>query len=86
MDEKIFVIYQPWVGFHYSVRIFNVSEVICRNKGDSNLYTIEQFKNLNKLESMVMTQHSRKRFAERGISIDDVMNTILTGEIIEMGS
>ena len=51
-------------------------------RGD-NLYRIEQFKELNKPESMVLTQHSRKRFSERGIRIQDIVNTIENGEIIE---
>ncbi len=47
------------------------------------MYSIEQFQRLNKPESMVLTQHSRKRFAERGISIDDIGYVFKTGEIIE---
>ena len=31
---------------------------------------------------MVLTQHSRKRFAERGISMDDIGYVFRTGEII----
>lgn len=47
------------------------------------MYWIEQFRQLNKPEAMVLTQHSRKRFAERGISIDDIVFVFKTGEIIE---
>ena len=47
------------------------------------MYSIEQFKRLNRPESMVLTQHSRKRFAERGISVDDIGYVFRTGEIIE---
>ncbi|MBE5806832.1 MAG: DUF4258 domain-containing protein [Clostridiales bacterium] len=47
------------------------------------MYSIEQFRLLNKPESLVLTQHSRKRFAERGISIEDIHYVIMTGEIIE---
>ncbi|MBQ9409505.1 MAG: DUF4258 domain-containing protein [Clostridia bacterium] len=47
------------------------------------MYSIEQFRNLNKAESLIMTQHSRKRFAERGISVDDILYLIKTGTIIE---
>lgn len=47
------------------------------------MYSIEQFRKLNKPQSMVLTQHSRKRFAERGISIDDIGYVFRTGEIIE---
>lgn len=47
------------------------------------MYLIEQFKELNKPEKMVLTLHSRKRFSERGIKIRDIVNTINDGEIIE---
>ena len=47
------------------------------------MYLIEQFKEINKPESMVVTQHSRKRLSERGIKILDIVNAINTGEIIE---
>ncbi|MGN0363362.1 MAG: DUF4258 domain-containing protein [Bilifractor sp.] len=49
----------------------------------ADTYTIEQFKNLNAPENMMLTQHSRKRFAERGIKIADIVNAISLGEIIE---
>lgn len=47
------------------------------------MYRIEQFEELNRPENMVLTQHSRKRFSERGIKIQDITNAIETGEIIE---
>lgn len=47
------------------------------------MYSIEQFQCLNRLETLVITQHSRKRFAERGISIDDIQHVFRSGEIIE---
>ncbi len=47
------------------------------------MYAIEQFRRLNNPGSLVVTQHSRKRFAERGISIDDIGFVIKTGEIIK---
>ena len=47
------------------------------------MYSIEQFRHLNKPEAMVLTQHSRKRFAERGISVNDIRFVFKTGEIIE---
>ena len=47
------------------------------------MYFIEQFQRLNRPESIVLTQHSHKRFAERGISIDDIGYVFRTGEIIE---
>ena len=47
------------------------------------MYSIEQFQKLDKPERIVLTQHSRKRFAERGISIDDIVFTLRTGKIIE---
>ena len=50
---------------------------------DGMPYTIDRFRALNKPESMVVTQHSRRRFAERGIRIQDVCEAINLGEIIE---
>ena len=47
------------------------------------MYTIEDFRAINKPENLVITQHSRKRFMERGISISDVSVTINEGDIIE---
>ncbi|MBQ9196698.1 MAG: DUF4258 domain-containing protein [Clostridia bacterium] len=47
------------------------------------MYLIEQFRALAAPSSMVITQHSRKRFAERGIKIQDVCQAIQTGRIIE---
>ncbi len=47
------------------------------------IYNIEDFKNLNKPECMVITQHSRKRLAERKIRIRDICNAVNSGEIIE---
>ena len=46
-------------------------------------YTIEDFRGNNNPEHFVMTQHCRKRFAERGIRIADICNAISTGTIIE---
>ena len=47
------------------------------------MYSIEDFKSLNNSKHLVITQHSRKRFAERGITVQDIIYTIQTGEIIE---
>ena len=47
------------------------------------MYTIGNFKALNNPENLVITQHSRKRFSERGITIADVIAVIDSGEIIE---
>ena len=46
-------------------------------------YVIEQFQALNKPENIIITQHSRKRLAERGIRLIDVCEAIKTGMIIE---
>lgn len=46
-------------------------------------YAIEQFRALAQPESIILTQHSRKRFAERGIRIQDICEAIRSGEIIE---
>ena len=47
------------------------------------MYSIDQFKALAVPSSMVITQHSRRRFDERGIKIQDVCQTIQSGQIIE---
>ena len=47
------------------------------------MYKIEDFRTVNQLDKMVITQHSRKRFAERDISVTDVSAAINNGEIIE---
>lgn len=47
------------------------------------MYSIEQFRELNKPERIVITQHGRRRLSERLLSIDDICNAIDNGEIIE---
>ena len=47
------------------------------------MYCIDDFRSLNEPTKMVITQHSRKRFSERGIVINDVRESIKNGEIIE---
>ena len=47
------------------------------------MYTIDEFKIINEPTKMVITQHSRKRFMERGIRLQDVCDAIKSGEIIE---
>ncbi|MBQ9419923.1 MAG: DUF4258 domain-containing protein [Synergistaceae bacterium] len=47
------------------------------------MYSIEDFRSVHSLSQIIITQHSRKRFAERGISIIDVCEAIGNGEIIE---
>ena len=50
------------------------------------MYTINDFRVLSNPENMVLTQHSRRRLAERNISIDDICHAINSGEIIEQYS
>ncbi len=47
------------------------------------MLVIEDFKIINRAENFIVTQHGRKRLAERGIMLTDVMNAISNGEIIE---
>ena len=47
------------------------------------MYSIKEFQQRNKAELLIMTQHSRKRFSERGIRVDDILFLIKTGTIIE---
>ena len=46
-------------------------------------YGIGQFQALNEPGRMVVTMHSRRRFAERGIRLKDVCEAIEAGEVIE---
>ena len=47
------------------------------------LYTIEDFRKNNKSENIIISLHGQLRLNERNISVDDVMNAIDNGEIIE---
>lgn len=47
------------------------------------MYNIEDFRKLNKAENIVISLHAQLRLNERDISIDDVINAIDNGEIIE---
>ncbi len=46
------------------------------------MITIEQLRTLDKPESIAITEHARIRLYDRNISIDDIINGINTGEII----
>ena len=47
------------------------------------MYTIEDFRRINKSENIIISLHGHLRLNERNISVDDVMNAIENGEIIE---
>ncbi len=47
------------------------------------MYTIEDFRQINKAENIVISLHGQIRLNERNISVDDVMYAINHGEIIE---
>ena len=47
------------------------------------MYTIEDFRKINKSENIIISLHGQLRLNERNISVDDVMNAIDNGEIIE---
>lgn len=47
------------------------------------MYGIEDFRRLNKSENIVIPLHGQLRLNERNISVDDIMNAIDNGEIIE---
>ncbi len=47
------------------------------------MYTIEDFRKINKSKNIIVSLHGQLRMNERGISIADVMNAIDNGEIIE---
>ena len=44
---------------------------------------IEQLRTLNKAEHIAITEHARRRLVERGISVNDIIRCIETGEIIK---
>ena len=44
---------------------------------------IEQLRALNKAEQIAITEHARQRLAERGITVNDIVHCIATGEIIK---
>lgn len=47
------------------------------------MYTIEDFRKINKSENIIISLHGQLRLNERNITVDDVMNAIDNGEIIE---
>ena len=44
---------------------------------------IETYRKLCKDENIIVTRHAAHRLLERKITVDDIKNVILTGEIIE---
>lgn len=50
------------------------------------MLSTEELQRINRAENIVVTQHGRKRMAERGIAFTDVMSAIKSGEIIEQYS
>ncbi len=44
---------------------------------------IKQLRALNKAEQIAITEHARLRLIERGISVNDIIRCIDTGEIIK---
>ena len=44
---------------------------------------IEQFRIMNKAEQIAITEHARRRLVERGITVNDIIRCIDTGEIIK---
>ena len=58
----------------YMCSIINMEECV---------YTIDDFQKINKSENIIISLHGQLRLHERKISVDDVMNAIDNGEIIE---
>lgn len=50
---------------------------------ENKCYTIDDFRNANRAENIVVSLHGQLRLNERNITVDDVMQAIDTGEIIE---
>lgn len=44
---------------------------------------MERLRALNKAEQIAITEHARRRLVERGISVNDIIRCIDTGEIIK---
>ncbi len=44
---------------------------------------IEALRSMNKPEQIAITEHARQRLLERGITVNDIMRCIETGEIIK---
>lgn len=47
------------------------------------MYTIEDYRKINNSENIIVSLHGQIRLNERNITIDDIMNAIDNGEIIE---
>lgn len=47
------------------------------------MISIKQLRALNKAEQIAITEHARRRLVERGISVNDIIRCIDTGEIIK---
>lgn len=47
------------------------------------MYRIEQFREINTPGTMLVTRHGRARLSERKIMINDIINAIASGKIIE---
>ena len=45
--------------------------------------TIEELRKICTPENIIITMHAAKRLEQRGIFLKEVMNCIMTGEIIE---
>ena len=47
------------------------------------MYSIDDFRKLNRPENILLSRHSLKRLRERGISLRDIIFSVENGEIIE---
>ena len=47
------------------------------------MYSIDDFQKINESKNIVISIHGQMRLYERNITVDDVMNAINNGEIIE---
>ena len=47
------------------------------------MINIEKLRTLNQAEHIAITEHARRRLVERGISVNDIIRCIGTGEIIK---
>ncbi len=54
-----------------------------KNRREQQVIDIERLRMLNSAEQMAITEHARRRLTERGISVNDIIRCIDTGEIIK---
>jgi len=47
------------------------------------ILNIDEFHKICKEDNIIITKHADKRLLKRGITVDDIINAVMTGEIIK---